>query len=77
MAANCDPAVATIHRLTLFERQSRWRLVEQDRHLGEGGRPVLLQLALNVIRHNGATNVAQALWNGALKLDRVLAYKAS
>ena len=32
--------------------------------------------ALNIVRHNGATNVAQALWNGALKLDHVLAYKA-
>lgn len=32
--------------------------------------------ALNIIRHNGATNVAQALWRGALKLDLILAYKA-
>jgi hypothetical protein len=32
--------------------------------------------ALNIVRHNGVTNVAQALWNGALSLDTVLAYKA-
>jgi hypothetical protein len=32
--------------------------------------------ALNILRHNGATNVAQALWSGALKLDHILAYKA-
>jgi predicted transposase YbfD/YdcC len=32
--------------------------------------------ALNIIRHNGAANVAQALWSGALKLDHILAYKA-
>ena len=32
--------------------------------------------ALNIIRHNGITNVAQALWNGALNLDHILAYKA-
>jgi predicted transposase YbfD/YdcC len=32
--------------------------------------------ALNIIRHNGATNVAKALWNGALSLDCLLAYKA-
>ena len=32
--------------------------------------------ALNIIRHNGAENVAQVLWSGALKLDHILAYKA-
>lgn len=32
--------------------------------------------ALNIIRHNGVTNVAKALWNGALNLDLILAYKA-
>ncbi len=32
--------------------------------------------ALNILRHNGVTNVAQALWQGALSLDTVLAYKA-
>jgi hypothetical protein len=32
--------------------------------------------ALNIIRHNGVTNVAQALWRGALYLDLILAYKA-
>jgi predicted transposase YbfD/YdcC len=32
--------------------------------------------ALNILRYNGITNVAQALWNGALKLDTILAYKA-
>ena len=32
--------------------------------------------ALNLIRHNGLTNVAKALWNGALNLDYILAYKA-
>jgi predicted transposase YbfD/YdcC len=32
--------------------------------------------ALNIIRHNGVTNVAQALWNGALSLDTILAYNA-
>jgi len=32
--------------------------------------------ALNIIRHNGVTNVAKALWNGALNLDYILAYKA-
>jgi hypothetical protein len=32
--------------------------------------------ALNIIRHNGLTNVAKALWNGALNLDYILAYKA-
>ena len=32
--------------------------------------------ALNILRHNGTENVAQALWNGALSLDLILAYKA-
>ena len=32
--------------------------------------------ALNILRYNGTTNVAQALWNGALSLDLILAYKA-
>jgi predicted transposase YbfD/YdcC len=32
--------------------------------------------ALNIIRHDGVTNVAKALWNGALSLDFILAYKA-
>ena len=32
--------------------------------------------ALNVLRHNGITNIAQALWNGALNLDLILAYNA-
>lgn len=32
--------------------------------------------ALNILRHNGVTNVAKALWNGALSLDLILAYKA-
>ena len=32
--------------------------------------------ALNILRTNGTTNVAQALWNGALSLDHILAYKA-
>jgi predicted transposase YbfD/YdcC len=32
--------------------------------------------ALNIFRHNGVTNVAKALWNGALSLDLILAYKA-
>ena len=31
--------------------------------------------ALNILRYNGVTNVAQALWYGALSLDTVLAYK--
>lgn len=32
--------------------------------------------ALNILRHNGTKNIAQALWNGALSLDLILAYKA-
>jgi predicted transposase YbfD/YdcC len=32
--------------------------------------------ALNIIRHNGVTNVSQALWDGALSLDHILAYNA-
>jgi hypothetical protein len=32
--------------------------------------------ALNILRHNGITNIAQALWNGALNLDLILAYNA-
>jgi predicted transposase YbfD/YdcC len=32
--------------------------------------------ALNILRHNGVTNIAQALWAGALSLDHILAYKA-
>jgi predicted transposase YbfD/YdcC len=31
--------------------------------------------ALNIMRKNGVTNVAKALWNGALSLDHILAYK--
>ena len=31
--------------------------------------------ALNIMRKNGITNVAQALWNGALSLNHILAYK--
>jgi len=31
--------------------------------------------ALNILRTNGVTNVAQALWKGALSLDHILAYK--
>jgi len=30
--------------------------------------------ALNIMRKNGIANVAQALWNGALSLDHILAY---
>ena len=30
--------------------------------------------ALNIMRKNRITNVAQALWNGALSLDHILAY---
>jgi hypothetical protein len=32
--------------------------------------------ALNILRKNGVTNVAQALWAGAIDLDHVLAYRA-
>ena len=32
--------------------------------------------ALNILRKNAVTNVAHALWNNALSLDRILAYKA-
>ena len=32
--------------------------------------------ALNIMRKTGITNVAQALWNSALSLDHILAYKA-
>jgi len=32
--------------------------------------------ALNIMRKNGITNVAQAIWNGALSLDHILAYSA-
>ena len=32
--------------------------------------------ALNILRNNGVTNVASALWNGALSLDHILTYKA-
>jgi hypothetical protein len=32
--------------------------------------------ALNIMRKNRITNVAQALWNGGLNLDHILAYKA-
>ena len=32
--------------------------------------------ALNIMRKNAIANVAQALWNGALSLDHILAYKA-
>ena len=31
--------------------------------------------ALNILRKNHVTNVASALWNGALNLDHILAYK--
>jgi hypothetical protein len=31
--------------------------------------------ALNILRTNGVTNGAQALWNGALSLELILAYK--
>lgn len=31
--------------------------------------------ALNILRKNGVTNVANALWNGALNLDHILTYK--
>jgi predicted transposase YbfD/YdcC len=31
--------------------------------------------ALNILRRNRVTNVADALWNGALNLDHILAYK--
>jgi predicted transposase YbfD/YdcC len=32
--------------------------------------------ALNILRKNDTTNVAQALWNGALNLNHILAYNA-
>lgn len=32
--------------------------------------------ALNIMRKNGISNVAQALWNGAISLDHILAYNA-
>jgi hypothetical protein len=31
--------------------------------------------ALNIMRKNGVTNVAKALWNGALSLNHILAYE--
>jgi predicted transposase YbfD/YdcC len=31
--------------------------------------------ALNILRKNGVANVAKALWDGALNLDHILAYK--
>ena len=31
--------------------------------------------ALNILRKNRVTNVAKALWDGALSLDHILAYK--
>jgi predicted transposase YbfD/YdcC len=31
--------------------------------------------ALNILRKNGVTNIAKALWDGALNLDHILAYK--
>jgi predicted transposase YbfD/YdcC len=33
-------------------------------------------IALNILRKNGVSNVAQALWDGALSLNLILAYKA-
>jgi hypothetical protein len=33
------------------------------------------ELGAQVIRKNGITNVAKALWDGALSLDHILAYK--
>ncbi len=43
VARRGDPAIATIHRLTVFERQPpRW-LFERQCDLGQGGRPVLLR----------------------------------
>lgn len=32
--------------------------------------------ALNIMRKHGVTNVAGALWNGAIRLDHILAYTA-
>ena len=32
--------------------------------------------ALNIMRKNGVTNVARALWSGALSLDHILEYNA-
>lgn len=32
--------------------------------------------ALNILRKNGVTNVAQAFWAGAINLDHILAYAA-
>ena len=32
--------------------------------------------ALNIMRKHGVTNVAEALWNGAISLDHILAYTA-
>ena len=32
--------------------------------------------ALNIMRHDGGTNIAQELWEGALSLEHILAYKA-
>jgi hypothetical protein len=32
--------------------------------------------ALNILRKNGVTSVAQALWNGAINLDHIMTYKA-
>lgn len=31
--------------------------------------------ALNILLKNGVTNVAKPLWDGALSLDHILAYK--
>ncbi len=33
--------------------------------------------ALNIMRHNGVTNIAKALWNGALNLELILASKGT
>ena len=32
--------------------------------------------ALNIFRYNSVTNIAQALWNGALSLDHIFKYHA-
>ncbi len=54
---------------TMFEDRSRIRC-------NPGIMARVKSFALNILRHNSVANVASALWQGALSLDSILAYKA-
>ena len=69
MRIHTDPIFLYVRDVTCDEDRSRIR----D---NPGIMARARSFSLNILRHNRVTNIAQALWNGALDLNIILQYKA-